>query len=112
MKLIPIACLALSLVGCGNLTSERFITGRQYPQHQGSVRVILENDAPPEHYEEIAIVRAVGTGTKANLDSVFDGLRDEAHRVGANAVIRVRIDHGNGVAGIGVAVRVPTVTTL
>lgn len=107
MRFVTILCLGLSLAGCGRLISDRAVTGRAYPAHHGAVRLFLENDPQPSNCEEIAIVRAVGTGSEATLESVFDGLRKEAQSVGANAVVRVRIDHGAGVAGIGVAVRMP-----
>lgn len=107
MKFVAVLCLGLSLAGCGQLVSDRAVTGRTYPAHHGAVRVFLESDQQPSGYEEIAIVRAVGTGSEATLESVFDGLRKEAQAVGANAVVRVRVDHGAGVAGIGIAVRMP-----
>jgi hypothetical protein len=107
MRFVAVLLLGLSLVGCGQVVSDRAVTGRPLPAHHGAVRLFLESDQQPTGYTEIAIVRAIGTGSEANLESVFEGLRKEAQAVGANAVIRVRVDHGAGVAGIGVAVRLP-----
>ena len=108
-RITVVTLLAIALAsGCGSLTTEHVITGTLHAAGGGPVDVVMENEPPPAEFEEIALVRAFGNGNRANLTSVIDGLRDEARLVGANAVIRVRIDQGSsGMAGLGVAVRVP-----
>jgi hypothetical protein len=107
-RLTIVALAALLAAACGSLTTEHVITGAQYAPHGGGVDIVMENEPPPPAFEEIALVRAFGNGNRGDLQSVIDGLREEARLVGANAVIRVRIDQGSsGMAGLGVAVRVP-----
>jgi hypothetical protein len=96
--------LALLAAGCGRLTSDHVATGLPGAAHGGAVRVMMETEGVPAGFEEIALVRAQGVGNRANLESVIGGLQDEARLVGANAVVRVRIDQGsNGVSAIGTA---------
>ena len=64
----------------------------------------MEGDAVPPNFVEVGLVRARGEGNKANLEAVLRGLQDEARLMGANAVVRVRIDQGSrSVAAIGTA---------
>lgn len=99
--------LALSfvlLVGCGRLVVDHVVTGAPGPAYGGPVRVAMETDPVPPTFQEVALVRARGVGNQANLQAVLGGLQEEARRVGANAVVRVRIDQGSGsVSAIGTA---------
>jgi hypothetical protein len=100
--------LALPLLACGRLTTEHVVTGVDRGASGGPVGIVMENEPPPPQFEEVALVRAFGEGNRANLSSVIEGLQREARLVGANAVIRVRIDQGGtGMSGLGVAVVVP-----
>lgn len=92
------------LVGCGRLVVDHVVTGAPASPYAGPVRVVMETEAVPPGFQEIALVRARGEGNRANLESVMIGLQDEARQVGANAVVRVRIDQGSGsVSAIGMA---------
>jgi len=97
----------LSGCGFGSVQSDHVVTGAvRAPSHNG-VRIVMENAPEPPRFEEIGIVRAQGYGNRANLDAVLGLLRTEAALMGANGVIRVRIDQGNGaIAAIGTAVYV------
>jgi hypothetical protein len=100
----PALALLLVATGCGRLVVDHVVTGRPAAPHTGPVAVIMETDPPPANFAEIALVRAHGSGTKANLQTVIEGLQEEARKVGANAVVRVRIDQGSGsVSAIGTA---------
>ena len=106
LRVLLLGCALLT--GCGFLRTEHVMTGATHDLYGGAVDVMMENEPPPAEFEEIALVRAFGGGNRANLASVIDGLRTEARLVGANAVIRVRIDQGSsGMAALGVAVRLP-----
>lgn len=99
---------AVFVAGCGFLTTDRALTGQAYPATRGFVRVALESEPDPPQFEEIGIVRATGGGNRGNLEDVFEGLRVEAREIGANAVIRVRVDHhDNVISALGVAVHIP-----
>lgn len=93
--------------GCGSIRSDHVVTGVPRAASHGRVQVVMENAPEPPHFEEIGIVRAQGYGNQANLEAVLGLLQTEAAEIGANAVIRVRIDQGQGaIAAIGTAVYV------
>ncbi|MGF1468654.1 MAG: hypothetical protein ACFCGT_21220 [Sandaracinaceae bacterium] len=98
----------LLLAGCGTLTSDRVVTGVEAERvAPGDVQVVMNDDRVPEGFREIGMVRAIGYGNKANLQSVVAGLRHEAAQIGATLVVRVTISQGpNAVAGMGTAGRV------
>lgn len=98
------AVVALAL-GCGGLRHDHALTGVPRSPHGSAVEVVMESSPEPPVAEEIGIVRAIGWGNRANLGAVVEGLQLEAAEIGADAVIRVRIDQGqDNVSGVGVAV--------
>jgi hypothetical protein len=100
---IPFAVLCVALSGCGSLTTHNVLTGAPAPPHGGGARVFLQGQPVPPGLREVAIVQAVGTGTKADLESVTSGLVLEAQRLGCTAIANVKIDQGSGTAsGTGV----------
>lgn len=102
-------CALTALLGCnvGSVRSDHVVTGVPRAPGHGRVQVVMENAPEPPHFEELGIVRAQGYGSQANLEAVLGLLQTEASEIGANAVIRVRIDQGNGaIAAIGTAVYV------
>lgn len=78
---------------------------------------------PPEKYEEIAIVEAVGSaltvGSQNRTDALIERLKEEAAKVGANGVVLREMGEAGGaslgagtgtsigVGGIGVGVSAP-----
>lgn len=104
MKKQLIALSFVLLVGCGRLVADHVVTGAPAPNHGGPVSVAMESDPVPPTFQEIALVRARGEGNHANLQAVLTGLQNEARLVGANALVRVRIDQGSGsISAIGTA---------
>ena len=104
-----LVCALTALLGCnvGSVRSDHVVTGAVRAPRQGGVRIVMENAPEPPRFEELGIVRAQGYGSQANLEAVLGLLRTEASQMGANGVIRVRIDQGNGaIAAIGTAVYV------
>ncbi len=96
--------LAIALVGCGRLRHDHAVSGGLGRPHTRNVRIVMDTSPEPPVQVEIGIVRAIGEGNRANLESVIEGLQLEAQEVGADAVVRVRIDQGaNSVSGVGVA---------
>ncbi|GAC1353113.1 MAG: hypothetical protein NVS3B20_26670 [Polyangiales bacterium] len=110
-----------SAIGCGTVRSYRFPIANVSPQTpnqrpqvffepetagNGPVNLAPRPLAPSRPMQELALVESIGTGTKADTESVVSGLMDEASRYGASAVVRVRVDCGWGEChGYGVAVR-------
>lgn len=93
------------LAACGHLDVDHVVTGAPPTgRDEGPVRILMESDAVPPGFREIGLVRARGSGNQANLEAVIAGPQNEARSIGANAVVRVRIDQGSGsVAAIGTA---------
>lgn len=102
--LATLLALAAVLAACGSLRTDHVVTGAPSGPRHGPVRVLMETDTVPPTFQEIGLVRARGEGNRANLESVITGLQDEAREIGANAVVRVRIDQGSGsVSAVGTA---------
>lgn len=99
------ALFALLLVGCGTVTTYRFPLEK--PSGQVSPTppaVFFEGQLPNEAMQELAMVEAVGSGTRASVEDVVNALQIEGARWGASAIVRVKVDcaysqcHGWGVA--------------
>ena len=105
---IAIAVLPfLVLTGCGTLETHSVVTGAPSAAQTGPVDIVLEGSKEPEGLEEVAIVQAVGRGSKADLEDLIDGLKEEARLLGCDAVVRVHVDQGAAVASAsGIAGRV------
>ena len=106
LRFVLVGCVALALAGCGTVDTHRVVSGHAYTPHAGPVAIGMEGAPVPPDLEEVAIIQAVGRGTKANMPSVIDGLIHEAQSLGCTHIVRVRIDQGNGMtSGSGVAGR-------
>ncbi|WP_437504286.1 hypothetical protein [Sorangium sp. So ce1099] len=68
------------------------MTARPKIPHRGGVVVVMEGEAAPRSFEEIAVINASGTLRQAEPEVVLDALRSMAARLGCNAVIRTRLD--------------------
>ena len=100
--LLLIASLTL---GCGTTMVQRHLLGPPGPPHARAVRTILEGDPVPPA-QPVALVHAIGRGLNADLPHVIEGLRDEARRLGCDAVVQVRIARGAATTtAVGFAVR-------
>lgn len=100
--LVLLACLSL---GCGTTYVQRHVLGRPGAPHTRPVRVILDGDAVPPA-TAVALVQAIGRGLNADLAHLIVGLREEAQRLGCDAVVQVRIARGHATAtAVGFAVR-------
>lgn len=98
--------VTLGLSACSHLDSSHVLTGpTQQPNRPSQVRVFLEGQDPPPGYREIAIVE--GRGDHAvGMAGVIERLREDAGKLGANAIINVRVDQGGTIVSvIAVAVR-------
>jgi hypothetical protein len=82
------------LAACGSLRTEHVVTGTPRAPREGEVTVVMQGQAPPPDFEEVAIVQTVGIGIYSSLEDVVDGLRTRARMLGCDTVINVRIDSG------------------
>ena len=108
MKKLILVCAFASacfLLNLGNTSTSHVLTGPASAAYTGEVTVKLDGEPLPQNYQEVAIVQAVGTGSHANLEHIVQGLKEEAAKLGCNAVFRVKIDQGSSNASAtGVAV--------
>ena len=82
----------------------RVMTGKRSAAYKGPVAVYLGGQSYPEPYEEVAIIRF--GAARLPQDRLVSGLMAEARKVGANAVIQVRLDWGKEHSSAsGIAVR-------
>jgi hypothetical protein len=105
---IPSLTLAVALLtGCGTVTTYRFPLEKPSGQISATPpAVFFEGQLPQQNMQELAMVEAVGSGTKASIEDVVNALQLEAARFGASAVVRVRVDCGYSQChGWGVAVK-------
>jgi hypothetical protein len=107
MNKFVIALLTLPLFACGTINTYRFPlekpTGQVSPTPPA---IFFEGQMPTQSMQELAMVEAVGSGTKASVEDVVNALQIEAGRWGASAIVRVRVDCGYSQChGWGVAVR-------
>lgn len=94
-----------ALTGCGSMYTYRWPLGRAQAPTPG-VEVYWEGQLPSGGIEELAMVEAVGGGTRASVGEVIAAMQGDAMRYGANALVRVRVDCGHGSChGYGVAIR-------
>jgi hypothetical protein len=100
-----ILVLAASALGCGTLTTHHVLTGPRAGPYSGNVRVVLEGVAEPPGLQEVAIIQAVGDGTRANLESLVSGLQEEAASLGCDIVVHVHVDQGSSKASASGALR-------
>ena len=57
-----------------------------YPVPQAEVQVLLASDSVPTTCERVALISAIG-GLGSNQGQIWNRLRDEAGKLGANAVL-------------------------
>ena len=86
IKITAVIFLVTVLIGCA--TGSAIVTGsRRPPLNPNDVKIYLE---PPASYEIVGLVEAesdVEFSTQAAMDRVFDELKRQAARIGANGVL-------------------------
>lgn len=106
--LILVLASAALATGCHRtfLESSHVLTGPpQQPNAPSQVVVYMEGQQPPPGYREIAIVEGRGNH-RAGMPGVVERLKEDAARLGGNALINVRIDQGGTLISVtAVAVR-------
>lgn len=101
-----VAFALASLTGCGSTATYRAVIGTVSQASPRVVEIYLPEMRVTSNFEEVAVVQAVGRGTHADPEHVYEGLRREAAAMGCDAVLRATVTQGNTLAaGTGVAVR-------
>ena len=104
---VAAACaLALVALGCGSLHVWRYPLDAPAPPSAARPAIFFEGASPGGSVRELAMVEAVGTGTQASQEDVLEALLAEAARLGADAIVRAKVDcDGAQCHAWGVAVR-------
>ena len=103
MKSIVATCCVF-LFACGTVTTYRFPLDKPGQPTGAPPAVFFEGNLPNQPMQELSMVEAVGSGTKASVEEVVTAMQMEGARWGATAIVRVKVDcaysqcHGWGVA--------------
>jgi len=76
----------LLLTGCVQVSKTVLMDRSNAPVPKGDVYVFLANDIVPETCERVAILHASGDQDLTDEGGMLDKLRDEAGKLGANAI--------------------------
>jgi hypothetical protein len=98
----------IALAGCAAGRSDFILLnpGTQFPSQRENAPVILTVGDLPEPYQEIGVIHVSGV-TRDGYDRLSEKLREEARRVGADAVIFVRYGVENAFSIIPFFVAIP-----
>ncbi|MHB1191961.1 MAG: hypothetical protein ACYC6F_02855 [Longimicrobiales bacterium] len=81
-----VACLGVLLAAACVSVNKSVLTPGLAPVPLGDVHVYFESDSIPEH-TRVAILNAQGSSGFTNEGQMIDKLREEAAKLGANAII-------------------------
>lgn len=92
-----IALLPLLLTACVTVSKSVLMDRSAFPLPREQVYVYLAGDSVPESCERVAILHASGSQDHTNESQMIDKLREEAGKLGANAVhLQTMEDAGTG----------------
>lgn len=87
MKNVSVMAAILIVAACVSVNKSVLSTSRvSYPVPKEQVQVYFAGDTVPEH-DRIAILNGSGDDTMTNQAQLIDKLREEAGKLGANAII-------------------------
>lgn len=81
-----IAFLALAIAGCVTVSKSVLMDRSEFPIPLERVQVFLEGDSIPTTCERVALLHASGDEDFTDEGDIWDKLREEAGKLGANAV--------------------------
>jgi FlaG/FlaF family flagellin (archaellin) len=92
-----IMALCIVLAGCVTVSKSVLMDRSAYPIPQQQVQVLLEGDSIPSSCERVALMHASGDENLTDEGDIWDKLRSEAGKLGANVVaIQAIEDPGTG----------------
>ncbi|MEQ9570223.1 MAG: hypothetical protein RLN75_08555 [Longimicrobiales bacterium] len=92
-----IVLLPLVLTACVTVSKSVLMDRSAHPVPREQVYVYLAGDSIPESCERVAILHASGSQDHTNESQMIDKLREEAGKLGANAVhLQTMEDAGTG----------------
>lgn len=89
--------LAMAVTGCVTVSKSILMDRSAYPVPQAEVQVLLEGDSIPSACERVALLHASGDEDFTDEGDIWNKLRSEAGKLGANVVFLQGIeDPGTG----------------
>ena len=79
--------LTLFATGCVSVSKSVLLDRSMYPVPQQDVRVFLDGDSIPSTCERVALLHASGDEDFTDEGDMWDKLREESGKLGANAVL-------------------------
>jgi len=79
--------LTLLTAGCVTVSKSVLLDRSMYPVDRQEVRVFLEGDSIPPTCERVALLHASGDEDFTDEGDMWDKLREESGKLGANAVL-------------------------
>ncbi|MDH3207354.1 MAG: hypothetical protein OEO79_12205 [Gemmatimonadota bacterium] len=79
--------LGLACAGCVTVSKSVLMDRSMYPVPQRAVQVFLEGDSIPSTCERVALLHASGDEDLTDEGDMWDKLREESGKLGANAVL-------------------------
>lgn len=93
------------LFGCGHVEVHEVVL-RQPSAPQREAAVFTRAQTPPHRYYDVAILQAIGSGGRGDVESTVEALAQRAGELGCDAVVRVQIAMGmSRASATGVCVR-------
>ena len=90
--------LPIVLTACGFSEIHEVALRAPEPPSGHTVEIYMGTQAPPRPFYEVALLQVVGHGSEANLADLVKALTTRAALRGCDAVLRVQIDQGYGLA--------------
>lgn len=97
MSYRSLALLTLVLAGCVSVSKSVLLDRSAHPVPQEQVTILLANDSIPSSCERVAMLHGSGPDSFTDEGDMWNKLRDEAGKLGANAVhMQTMEDPGGG----------------
>lgn len=94
---VRLLLLLIALTGCVTVSKSVLLDRSDAPVPRGGVYVFLRSDTIPASCERVALLHASGDEDMTDEGQMIDKLREEAGKLGANALhLRTMKDPGTG----------------
>ena len=94
--LLPSLAAALLLGACVTVSKSVLMDRSAFPVPQNEVYVFLPSDSIAPSCERVALLNASGEETLTNESQMIDKMREEAGKLGANAILLQSIEDPGG----------------
>ena len=97
IRLVSALAVALALAGCVNVSKSVLMDRSAQPVPTDGVEVLLTADEVPDTCTRVALMYASASEFGSDQGKMVDRLREEAGKLGANALLLLRVENpGDG----------------